>query len=76
VPNVLVTFTSEADGVSVEMAGEPQTSTQSMDSALGELTFHFFQATNGAAHYVVSYNDYPADMTAADLDPDSILLCR
>lgn len=70
-----VTFTSEADGFSVDMPGQPQTSSQSMESALGELTFYFFQFTDAGsgAHYAVSYNDYPADMTAEDLDPDSVL---
>jgi hypothetical protein len=68
-----LTFTSETDGFSVDMPGEPQISTQSMDSALGELIFHFFQLTKGTAHYAVSYNDYPVEMTAEDLDADSIL---
>ncbi|HET9495152.1 MAG TPA: hypothetical protein VFR15_13055 [Chloroflexia bacterium] len=70
-----ITFTSEADGFSVDMPGEPQTSSQSMESALGELTFYFFQFTDSGtgAFYAVSYNDYPVDMTAEDLDPDSVL---
>jgi hypothetical protein len=69
------TFTSEADGFSVDMPGEPQTSSQSMESALGELTFYFFQVTDSAsgAFYAVSYNDYPVDMASEDLDPDSVL---
>jgi hypothetical protein len=69
------TFTSQADGFSVDLPGEPQTSTQSMDSALGELTFHFFQFTDGesGAFYAVTYNDYPVDMAAEDLDPESVL---
>jgi hypothetical protein len=67
------TFTSEADDFSVDMPGEPETSTRSMDSAVGELTFHFFQLTKGSAFYAVSYNDYPAEMTAEDLDTDNVL---
>ena len=72
-PDGWMTFTSESDGFSVDMPGEPQTSTRSMDSALGELTFHFFQLTKGSAFYAVSYNDYPAEMTAEDLDTDNVL---
>src|SRR5215203_3870028 len=34
-PDGWATFVSEADGFSVDMPGEPQTSMQSMDSALG-----------------------------------------
>jgi hypothetical protein len=67
------TFTAEADGFSVEMPGEPQYITRTMDSALGELTFHFFQITVGTAYYAVTYNDYPIDMAEEDLDPDSFL---
>ena len=44
-----------------------------MDSALGELTFQFFQVTEGTALYMVTYNDYPIDMTEDDLDPESVL---
>jgi hypothetical protein len=67
------TFTAEVDGFAVDMPGEPQYITRTMDSALGELTVHFFQVTDGATYYGVSYNDYPAEMTAEDLDSDSIL---
>ena len=55
------------------MPGEPEYITQSMDSALGELTVHFFQITVGTAYYAVSYNDYPVDMSAEDMDPDTLL---
>ncbi len=72
-PDGWLTYTSEADGFSVDMPGEPQTSTQSMDSALGELTFYFFQLTQGDGFYMVSYNDYPIEMTEDDLDPESVL---
>jgi hypothetical protein len=72
-PDGWTTFVSEADGFSVDMPGEPQTSTQSMDSALGELTFQFFQVTEGTALYMVTYNDYPIEMTEDDLDPESVL---
>lgn len=68
-----VAFTSIDDGFSAEMPAQPETETKSMDSALGELTFYFFQVTEGAAYYAVSYNDYPVDMSAEDLDPDSLL---
>jgi hypothetical protein len=65
------TFTSEADGFSVDMPGEPQASQQTTDSALGEITFYFFQLTDGKVQYAVSYNDYP--VAAEDLDAEQVL---
>jgi hypothetical protein len=68
------TFTTEGDGFSVDMPGEPSASTQQMDSALGELTSHFFQVVeDGGRLYVVSYNDYPAEMASEDLNPETVL---
>lgn len=65
------TFTSEAGGFSIDMPGEPQASDQTTDSPLGQITFYFFQAVDGPAQYVVSYNDYP--VTAEELDPEQVL---
>jgi hypothetical protein len=65
------TFTSQADGFSVDMPGEPQASTQSTDSPLGDITFYFYQVTDGPAQYAAAYCDYPVE--TADLDADMIL---
>ena len=65
------TFTSEADGFAVDMPGEPRASTRTTDSPLGEVTFHFFQLSDGEGQLAVSYNDYP--VAAEDLDPEQLL---
>ena len=65
------TFTSEADGFAIDTPGEPQASTRTTDSPLGEVTFHFFQLSDGDAQYGVSYNDYP--VAAGDLDAKQLL---
>jgi hypothetical protein len=65
------TFTSEEAGFSVEMPGEPQASSQSTDSPLGQITFYFFQLSDGKAQYAVSYNDYP--VAVDDLDVEQLL---
>jgi hypothetical protein len=61
-----MTFSSEAGGFSIDMPGEPQMSTRSTDSPLGEVTFHFYQLSDGSAQYVVSYNDYPVPLEQLD----------
>ena len=66
-----LTFTSEADGFSVDMPGEPKASNQSTESPLGEITFYFFQLADGDVQYVVSYNDYPVALE--DLDAEQVL---
>ncbi|HST03341.1 MAG TPA: hypothetical protein VLQ48_01250 [Chloroflexia bacterium] len=65
------TFTSQTDGFSVDMPGEPQASTQSTDSPVGDVTFYFYQVTDGPAQYAAAYCDYPVE--TADLDADMIL---
>jgi hypothetical protein len=66
-----ITFASEADGFSVDMPGEPKTSTQTADSPLGEITFYFFQLADGNAQYIVSYSDYP--VAAEELNAEQVL---
>ncbi|MGA7730830.1 MAG: hypothetical protein WCD37_06115 [Chloroflexia bacterium] len=68
-----ITFTSEAGGFSVDMPGEPQETSQTNDSALGKITFHFFQVTDGGMQYAAAYNDYPVEMDQADLDTEQLL---
>ena len=68
-----VTFTSEAEGFSVDMPGEPQETSQTNDSALGKITFHFFQLTDGGMQYAAAYNDYPVELDPADLDTEQLL---
>src|SRR6266487_1741324 len=65
------TFTSEADGFSVDMPVNPQASTRTADSPLGELTFYFFQLTDGNAQYAVAYTDYP--VPAEELNAEQVL---
>lgn len=63
------TFTSEEGGFMVDMPSEPAESSESADSALGNITFHFLQVADGDAQYAVSYNDYPVSLD----DPEQVL---
>lgn len=56
------TFTSDEGGFSIDMPGEPTPSSQSAETALGDITFYFYQLGDGDAQYAVSYNDYPVDI--------------
>jgi hypothetical protein len=64
---------SSPEGFSVDMPGQPQETQQTTPSDLGDITVYFFQVTDGPAYYAASYNDYPLDMSAEDLDPDNTL---
>jgi hypothetical protein len=67
------TFTSEADGFSIDMPGVPAETSQSTTTELGEIAIHFFQIANGEAQYAVTFNDYPIEISAEDLNADQVL---
>lgn len=64
-------FVSKEGGFRITFPSAPEEKTQQIPSALGPIESHFFQSTRGDVEYVVSFNDYPAQI--GQVDPDKIL---
>ena len=60
------TYTSEVGGFTVQMPGEAKESTETADSAVGELTFYNAVVDKGDIGYTAMYVDYPEIISQSD----------
>ncbi|MBP7688077.1 MAG: hypothetical protein KA765_09220 [Thermoflexales bacterium] len=65
-------FTSKSGGFSVMTPATLKESTQSADTAIGQIDMHTFLAEVGNRAYIVVYADYPAEIMQQS-DPEQIL---
>ncbi|MBI5564917.1 MAG: hypothetical protein HY870_08485 [Chloroflexi bacterium] len=65
-------FTSTAGGFSIMTPFTLKESTQSADTAIGQIDFHMFLAESGNVAYMVGYSDYPAEIVQQS-NPEQML---
>jgi hypothetical protein len=64
-PVVWERFEPPGGRFSVEMPAEPQSRTQQVKTAAGEIPLHLFALESGPLSYMASYSDYPESIFAA-----------
>lgn len=59
-------FTSEEGRFSILLPRTPRQTTETVDTPVGEVDEHTFTTIHGNITYIVSYSDYPQDLTTGD----------
>lgn len=67
-------FVDKSGGFAVEFPSEPERMTQNVPTEVGDIEMVYYQSmsSSGEVVYMVSYNDYPAELVKKG-DPDNML---
>ncbi len=59
------TFTGPDGDFAIDMPGDPQSSTSTSDTDVGQVSMNMFTVRVGNDEYIVAFSDYPAELIAA-----------